>query len=71
MTMSNPYEQPYPEGVYETFAVEVTLDKESGNYTIRCREWRCECAGGPWPGATVAKLVDEIVAHNKAEREEA
>ena len=65
--MSNPYEQPYPEGVYEKFTIEVTLDKETGSYMVRCPEWQCEFAGGEWPGQHVHKLVDEIAAHNKAE----
>lgn len=65
-----PPEHDYPEGLYEKFTVEVTLDRDTGNYMVRCPEWRCEFAGGPWPGTQVAKLVDEIVYHNKAERSE-
>lgn len=66
--MTNPNEQPYPEGLYEKFTIEVTLDKLTGNYTIHCQEWLCEFAGGTEPGESVAKLVDEIVAHNKIEQ---
>jgi hypothetical protein len=65
-----PPEREFPEGLYEKFAVEVMLNKDTGNYVIRCQEWRCEFPGGPWPGGRVAKLVDEIVAHNRAERSE-
>lgn len=65
--MSNPYQQEYPEGVFDEFTIEVRLDRETGNYQIYCQEWRCELAGGKWPGERVAKLVDEIVAHNNME----
>lgn len=63
-------EQDYPEGVYDKFTIEVSLDRETGNYMIWCGEWKCELAGGKWPGAAVAKLVDEIAAHNRWEFEE-
>lgn len=66
--MRNPQEQEYPEGIYDKFTIEVRLDRETGNYTIYCPEWRCELAGGKWPGERVSSLVDEIVAHNNAER---
>ena len=63
-----PEEQAYPEGVYGEFTIVVKLDQETGNYMVSCQEWQCELAGGIWPGEHVAHLVDQIVAHNNAER---
>lgn len=65
--MGNPYEHEYPEGVFEEFTIAVRLDRETGNYTVSCREWRCEFAGDIWPGEQVGRLVDEIVSHNNRE----
>lgn len=57
----------YPEGVFDKFTIELRLDRETGNYTIYCPEWRCEIAGGGWPGAMAGELIDEIVEHNIGE----
>lgn len=65
--MSSPYDQPYPEGVFDKFTVEIRFDRETGKYMISCPEWCCEIAGGEWPGALVGELVDEIVEHNIGE----
>lgn len=62
--MQNKQEQEFPEGVYDRFTVEVRLDRETGNYMIYCPEWRCEIAGGKWPGEHAGSLIDEIVEHN-------
>jgi hypothetical protein len=62
-----PHEQSYPEGVFDTFTLTFTLDRETGNYSIYCPEWRCELAGGQWPGKRALHLVDEIAAHNRNE----
>lgn len=62
--MRDPAEQSFPEGIFDKFTVEVRLDRETGNYMIYCPEWRCEIAGGQWPGEKVGSLVDEIVEHN-------
>jgi len=64
-----PEEQAYPEGVYEEFTIVVKLDQETGNYMVSSPEWKCEFAGGKWPGEEVGKLVDEIVSHNNFENE--
>lgn len=63
-------ESDYPGGVYDRFTIEVALNRETETYMIWCDEWKCELAGGKWPGDTVAKLVDEIAAHNRCELEE-
>lgn len=65
--MSNPQEQQYPEGIFDKFTVEVRFDRETGKYMIYCPEWRCEIAGGEWPGERAGELIDEIVEHNAGE----
>lgn len=60
-------EQEYPEGVFDKFTLEFRLDRETGSYTIYCPEWRCEIAGGEWPGERAGELIDEIVEHNAGE----
>lgn len=67
--MSNPYERSYPEGVFDKFTLELRLDRETGNYTIYCPEWRSEIAGGKYPGDFADHLIAEIVAHNRMEME--
>lgn len=67
--MSNPYEQEYPEGVFDKFTLELRLDRETGNYMIYCPEWRCEIAGGKYPGDRADHLIAEIVTHNRMEME--
>jgi hypothetical protein len=60
-------ETEFPEGVYDSFRLEFKLDRETGNYSIYCQEWRCELAGGQWPGESALRLVNEIAAHNRSE----
>jgi hypothetical protein len=57
----------YPEGLYEEFWLRIRLDKETGNYSIYCPEWRCELAGGQYPGDRARMLVNEIAVHNRIE----
>lgn len=65
--MGNPYEQEYPEGVFDEFTIVVRLDRETGNYMVSCREWKCEFAGGKCPDEAVRRLVYEIAKHNEYE----
>lgn len=69
--MSNSCEQPYPEGIFDKFTIEIRLDRETGNYMIYCPEWRCEIAGGKYPGDHADHLISEIVTHNHMEMERA
>lgn len=65
--MSEPYEQPHPEGVYESFTFSFRFHKDTGNYTLYCPEWRCEIACGKYPGHSAYGLLMEIAGHNSAE----
>lgn len=65
--MDGPYEQEYPEGVFDKFTIEIRLDRETGNYMIFCPEWKCEIAGGKYPGDRARMLIAEIVSHNRME----
>lgn len=60
-------EQEYPEGVFDKFTIEIRLDRETGNYMIFCPEWKCEIAGGKYPGDRARKLIEEIATHNRME----
>lgn len=62
-------EQSYPEGIFDKFTIEIRLDRETGSYMIYCPEWRCEIAGGKYPGDRADRLISEIVTHNHIEME--
>jgi len=66
-----PYEQPYPEGLYPKFTFQFSLDPDTGNYMLFCPEWHCEIACGKCPGHSAYGLLAEIAGHNTLEMEEA
>jgi hypothetical protein len=66
-----PYEQPYPEGLYPKFTFQFSLDPDTGNYMLFCPEWDCEIACGKHPGHSAYGLLAEIAGHNTIEMEEA
>lgn len=59
-----PYEQPYPEGVFQEVNIRLVFDPATKRYQIHCPEWRYEGAGGASPAHSVASLVNEIVRQN-------
>jgi hypothetical protein len=66
-----PYDQPYPEGLYPKFTFQFSLDPDTGNYMLFCPEWDCEIACGATPGKSAWLLAAEITKHNSEEVEHA
>jgi hypothetical protein len=57
----------YPDGFFKDVTITLKFDPEDGRCMIHCPEWHYEGPGGADPSVPVARLVKEIVKHNKEE----